>query len=132
MNNKHHTESFEINPLFKTSTSLGPNDYQPLDNLDPVDGGMELEPDMTTHLTTLINENGLIAVLETLKALVESRAEHIERVTDQQVDEQAKAFRDVANTLGELVETLPVELDIALTLEQLTHSVSELEPHTSE
>lgn len=89
---------------------------------------METTHDLETDLNTLINEHGLISVLEALKDLVEARADHAVDSVDVQAEEQSEAFRDVARSLTVLIKALPPELDYEIALQQVTHTATTLDP----
>ncbi|HEY9618732.1 MAG TPA: hypothetical protein V6C78_00100 [Crinalium sp.] len=98
-----------------------------MESFDESDYESENEADLKTTLQTLVNEHGLIEVLENLKEFVEAKAETVERLSDQDVDKQSEAFRDVARALTVLIKALPPELDVQIALDQITHASSNLE-----
>lgn len=91
---------------------------------------MEVTHDLVSALSHLIQEHGLVTVLEALKELVETRAESLDHTPDQQEDELSEAFENVACALAVLIKALPEEIDVEMALEQATHSSSDFEPDT--
>ncbi|HEY9696174.1 MAG TPA: hypothetical protein V6D10_02860 [Trichocoleus sp.] len=89
---------------------------------------METTYDLETDLNTLVNDYGLISVLEALKQLVEIRAEHTAEPSTDQQSEETEAFRDVARSLTVLIKALPPELDYEIALQQVTHTSTNLDP----
>jgi hypothetical protein len=80
---------------------------------------METTYDLETDLNTLVNDYGLISVLE---------AEHTVKPSTDQQSEETEAFRDVARSLTVLIKALPPELDYEIALQQVTHTSTNLDP----
>lgn len=79
------------------------------------------DEDLQSELNALIQDYGLVAVLETLNQLMEQRADRFTN-TAPGADTEAEAFRDVARSLTVLIKALPPELDMAIALEQITQT----------
>lgn len=82
---------------------------------------MNLSSNLELDVNELVQEHGLIAILETLKDFVETRADTLSE-GDRSSTESTTTLKTVADTLTHLVETLPAEIDVELALVQLTHS----------
>ncbi|WP_088893401.1 hypothetical protein [Leptolyngbya ohadii] len=91
---------------------------------------METTQDLELDLNSLINEYGLLSVLEALRELVDNRAANTETIAAdspaESLNEQVTAFRDVSRSLAALLNTLPPELDFEIALEQITHTSTDL------
>ncbi|MBD1850828.1 hypothetical protein [Leptolyngbya sp. FACHB-711] len=100
---------------------------------------IETTDDLELDLNALIREYGLISTLEALRELVDNRADSTETIaaesdstesSDESLNEQAEAFRDVSRALTTLLKTLPPELDFEMALEQITHTSTDLDSGT--
>lgn len=109
-------------------------EHLPQSELESIPGlGAALSTDEDTDelqnkLRSLVKDQGLVAVLEALKTLVETQTEKLNETSTQQYSDQIKAFQDTANSLETLIKALPAELDVEIALAQITHTGSVLEP----
>jgi hypothetical protein len=68
------------------------------------------DDDLEMHLNTLIHEYGLISVLEGLHAAVKDKTESLNFDSD----EHKKLLCKVSQSIADLIETLPEEIDIEI------------------
>lgn len=99
---------------------------------------MEYTNDLEQDLNALIQEHGLIALLEALKQVIEIKAEVLLSSPPESTasashslesnDEQTETLRAVSSLLTDLIATVPPELEVELALAQVLHPSGELEP----
>lgn len=115
MISNQYDDSIGVDPLMEAETG------SPFEESYDDSAGVETSDTLETELNRLVNEHGLIEILESLKSWVQTKAEV------QRLDEQAEAFKDVARALTVLIKALPPELDIEIALEQIAHTSRDVE-----
>lgn len=92
---------------------------------------MEFTNELEQDLNTLIQEHGLIALLEALQEVIEIKVEGLISTSPESTesnDDHTAALQAVSHLLGQLIATVPPELEVELALAQVMHPSADLEP----